>query len=168
MRERLFTIGHSNHQADFFLELLSSREAQVVVDVRSVPYSRYVSRFNKRELETLCKLSGLKYLFMGDQIGGKPADGAFRDSRGRVDYAALARSDHFRAGLDRLEKGLAAGWRIVLLCAEEDPLRCHRHWLIAKELELVRRVKVWHLRADGSEMRAVDHFGGGPEQLGMF
>jgi uncharacterized protein (DUF488 family) len=168
MKERLFTVGHSNHQTDFFLELLAGRELQVVVDVRSVPYSRYVSRFNQGELEVLLKLSGLKYLFLGDRIGGKPADGSFRDSRGRVDYAGLARSDTFRAGLDRLEKGMAAGWRIALLCAEEDPLRCHRHWLIARELELVRHVPVWHLRADGSEMRAMDYFASGPEQLGMF
>lgn len=168
MKGRLLTIGHSNHQPDFFLELLDGGEVQVVVDVRSVPYSRYVSRFNKREMETLLKLSGRKYLFMGDQIGGKPEDASLRDSRGRVDYARLARTERFRQGLDRLEKGLAAGWRIALLCAEEDPLRCHRHWLIAKELELVRHVKVWHLRADGSEMRAIDHLGSGPEQLGMF
>jgi uncharacterized protein (DUF488 family) len=167
MKGRLFTIGHSNHQTDSFLELLYGRELQVVVDVRSVPYSRYVSRFNKQEIETLLKLSGLKYLFLGDQIGGK-ADGSFRDSRGRVDYAALARSEKFRQGLDRLEKGVAAGWRIALLCAEEDPLRCHRHWLIARELELARHVQVYHLRADGSEMRAIDHFGSGPEQPCLF
>jgi uncharacterized protein (DUF488 family) len=168
MKGKLFTIGHSNHRADFFLELLYGRKLQVVADVRSVPYSRYVSWFNKQQLEELLKLSGFKYLFMGDLIGGKPAAGSLKDSRGRVDYRKLAATEEFQKGLDRLENGLAAGWRIVLMCAEEDPLQCHRHWLIARELELARRVRVFHLRADGSELRALDHFAGGPEQLEIF
>jgi uncharacterized protein (DUF488 family) len=168
MQEKLFTVGHSNHQADFFLELLRGRELQVVVDVRSVPSSRYVSGFNKQRLEETLKLSGFKYLFLGELLGGRPAEQALRDRQGRVDYRQLAATEKFQQGLDRLENGLAAGWRIALMCAEEDPLTCHRHWLIARELELVRRVRVFHLRADGSEMRALDHLAAGPEQLGMF
>jgi uncharacterized protein (DUF488 family) len=168
MKGSLFTLGHSDHRIESFLELLYDRKLQVVVDVRSAPYSRYVPRFNRRQIEESLKLSGFTYLFMGDLIGGKPTDPAVMDSRGRVDYGKLAAAENFRQGLDRLERGLAAGWRIVLMCAEEDPIKCHRHWLIARELELGRRVRVYHLRADGAEMRAIDHFGSGLAQLEMF
>jgi uncharacterized protein (DUF488 family) len=168
MNASLFTIGHSSHRIESFLELLYARKLQVVVDVRSAPYSRYRPQFNRRQIEESLKLSGFRYLFMGDLIGGKPTDPTLLDSRGRVDYLKLAAGENFRHGLDRLEKGLAAGWRIALMCAEEDPLKCHRHWLIARELELGCRVRVYHLRADGTELRAMDHFGGGPAQLEMF
>lgn len=168
IKEGLLTLGHSRHSMDFFLELLSGSDLQVLVDVRSVPYSRHVSWFNKQRLEEHLKLSGFKYLFLGDLIGGRPAGGLSRDRLGRVDYRRLAAAEEFQQGLDRLEKGLAAGWRIALMCAEEDPLACHRHWLIARELELVRRVRVFHLRADGSITRAMDQLAAAPGQLGLF
>jgi uncharacterized protein (DUF488 family) len=168
MNSSLYTIGHSNHHIEKFIELLDHWKIQVVVDVRSAPFSSYAPRFNRRQIEECLKLSGFRYLFLGDLIGGKPKDPAFLDGRGRADYAKLATAPSFQSGIDRLEKGLAAGWRIVLMCAEEEPMRCHRHWLIARELELGRHVRVFHLRADGTELRAIDHFGSGPAQLEMF
>ena len=166
--EGLYTIGHSNHEMEAFLCLLKDFSVQVVVDVRSAPYSRYVPQYNKRELEQALIGHGFQYIFMGDAIGGKPSDPALHDDQGRVQYDKLAQTAQFQKGIDRLEKGLVAGWRIALLCAEEDPEKCHRHWLIAKELEWSRKIAVWHLRADGRKVRAKELLAGTCSQLNLF
>ncbi len=166
--EELFTIGHSNHEMEEFLRLLESFSIQVVVDVRSAPYSRYVPQYNKRELEQALIGRGFQYIFMGDAIGGKPSDPALNDGQGRVQYDKLVKTMQFQKGIDRLVKGLAAGWRIALLCAEEDPEKCHRHWLIAKEMELKRGIAVWHLRADGRQLRAKELLAKACSQMNLF
>lgn len=163
----LFTIGHSNHSLPFFLALLQRHAITVVVDVRSAPYSRYVSHFNKSDIEQALRAAGLHYIYMGDVIGGKPAENSFYDDGGRVRYDLLARSGPFQAGLDRLAKGLARGWRIALMCAEEDPGKCHRHLLIAGALEKKRQIPVWHVRADGTLLRAGEMVDA-PRQLQLF
>ena len=154
MHPVLYTIGHSNQDTVPFLKLLQHNSVQVVVDVRSAPYSRFVPQFNKKEIEADLIRAGLRYIFMGDVIGGKPAGREFLDRDGQVMYDRLAATETFQRGLDRLAKGMAAGFTIVLMCAEEDPLKCHRHHLIARELELKRSIPVWHIRADNSRMRA--------------
>jgi len=153
----IFTIGHSNHDVATFLTLLKDNSIQVVVDIRSSPYSRYVPQFNKKEIEGTFTAAGFKYIFMGAAIGGKPSDPQYIDSNGKVDYGKLAESENFQQGLNRLSRGLQDDWLIALMCAEEDPFKCHRHLLIANELELNRNVPVWHIRSDGSRIRAKKH-----------
>ena len=150
----IFTIGHSNNDVATFLKLLRGNSIQVIIDVRSAPYSRYVPQFNKREIENTITNAGVKYIFMGNTIGGKPTDPQFTDQNGKVSYGRLAESENFQKGLNRLNKELQNDWLIALMCAEEDPFKCHRHFLIAKELELKRNVPVWHIRSDGSTIRA--------------
>jgi uncharacterized protein (DUF488 family) len=150
----IFTIGHSNRDVNSLLQLLVDNSIQVVVDVRSAPYSRYVPQFNKKEIQAAIVDRGIKYIFMGDSIGGKPAAPHYSDQNGKVDYAKLAESELFQQGLNRLIKGVQDGWLIALMCAEEDPFKCHRHLLIANELELKRNVPVWHIRSDGSTIRS--------------
>jgi uncharacterized protein (DUF488 family) len=150
----LFTIGHSNHSLDYFIELLHSYDITAVADVRSAPYSRYVMHFNKGEIEQTLRREGIRYIFMGDIIGGKPSDRSLYAPDGTVQYDALARLPTFQVGLDRLLKGLADGWRIGIMCAEEDPGKCHRHLLIAREMERDRKIPVWHIRADNTLVRA--------------
>ena len=163
----LFTIGHSNHSLDFFIELLRRYDITAVADVRSAPYSRYVVHFNKGDIEQALRGRGIQYIFMGDVIGGKPSDRSLYKPDGAVRYDALARLATFQAGLDRLLKGLADSWRIGLMCAEEDPCKCHRHLLIAKEMEKERKIPVRHIRADGTLLRALELFNT-PSQLQLF
>lgn len=164
----IYTIGHSNHPIEIFLDLLRKNGIQVVVDVRSAPYSRYVSEYNKLPLEQFLKEHDFNYVFLGDHIGGKPNDPAFLDISGKVDYAKIAASEKFKLGIDRLLSGLDMGWKIVLLCAEEDPTNCHRQHLIARELELNRNVPVIHLRANGQSIRAKKLFKNHPVQMDLF
>jgi len=157
MQPALYTIGHSNLDTESFIKLLHARNIQVVVDVRSAPYSRYVPHFNRREIEAALTRAGLKYLFMGDVIGGKPTGNEYLDENGRVMYDRLAAGKTFQSGLDRLIKGMDSGWSIVLMCAELDPFKCHRHHLLARELEIRRSIPVWHIQGDGTLTRAKGH-----------
>ena len=164
----IYTIGHSNQDVAAFLQLLKDNAIQVVVDVRSAPYSRYVPQFNKKEIEAAIADAGLKYVFMGDAIGGKPSDQKYLGVHGKVMYDKLAATATFQQGLDRLTKGLNDGWSIALMCAEEDPFKCHRHLLIANELELKRHIPVWHIRSDNTCLRAKRQFEQNSGQLNLF
>jgi uncharacterized protein (DUF488 family) len=168
MQSTIYTIGHSNQGMAAFLKLLKDNAIQVVVDVRSAPYSRFVPRFNKKEIETAVTDAGLKYVFMGNAIGGKPSEPRYRDANGKVMYDTLAASDSFQQGLDRLTKGLLAGWIIALMCAEEDPLKCHRHLLLAREFELKRSIPVWHIRSDNTRIRARKYLEESSGQMKLF
>ncbi len=164
----IYTIGHSNQDVAAFLQLLKGNAIQVVVDVRSAPYSRYVPQFNKKEIEAAITDAGLKYVFMGDVIGGKPSEPEYLGVHGKVMYDKLAATATFQQGLDRLAKGLIDGWTIALMCAEEDPFKCHRHLLIANELELKRKIPVWHIRSDDTQIRAKKHLKESSGQLELF
>ena len=160
MQTTLYTIGHSNQNVARFLELMQENSVQVIVDVRSAPYSRYVLHFNKKEIEVAVIQAGLTYIYLGDVIGGKPTGSEFLDEGGCVMYHKLAAAKTFQHGLDRVIKGLGGGWTIALMCAEEDPLKCHRHHLIARELELKHGIPVWHIRANNSKKRALQYLEG--------
>src|SRR5262249_54092547 len=154
--EWLYTIGHSNHEMPRFLELLSNAHVTAVADVRSQPFSRRLPQFNRPELEQTLKQVGLTYLFLGDLLGGRPEATDLYDQGGRVDYQRVRMTDFFQSGLDRLWQARAK-YRMALLCAQEDPLPCHRGLMIAPAL-LERGVAPSHLRGDGSveDMKAME------------
>lgn len=144
----ILTIGHSNHPLDHFFHLLHAHAIELLVDVRSHPYSRFFPHFNKARLETTVTEAGLGYRFFGDLLGGKPDDDRFYDSKGHVLYGLLARSPHFLHGIDELV-ALAGRHRVAIMCAEEDPSCCHRRLLITPVL-LDCGLSVLHIRRDSS------------------
>src|SRR5579864_2883090 len=103
---RALTIGHSNHSLDILLVLLKDHKVEIVVDTRSQPYSKYSPHFDQEALKTALAGSGIRYLYMGKELGGRPTGTEFYDSEGRVLYDRLAASALFQEGLARLEKGL--------------------------------------------------------------
>lgn len=148
MATRIFTIGHSNHPLERFIELLRSAAVTAVADVRSVPYSRHASQFNREPLHEALRRAGVAYVFLGEELGARPADPAsHRD--GVADWDVMARSASFRAGLDRVRRG-AERYVVSLLCAEKEPLDCHRTLLVARQLVVQRGCEVEHILADGS------------------
>ena len=120
----------------------------VLVDIRSHPYSRYAPHFNARDVEAILSVHGIRYLFLGLELGGRPKEEAFYDATGRVEYARVERSRPFLDGIHRLENEIRAR-RVALLCSEEDPTGCHRRLLIGRVLG-ERRIAVRHIRGDGS------------------
>ena len=146
MSNGIFTIGHSNHEIEAFLRLLESQSIEVLADVRSSPYSRMVPQFNREPLRAVLQRAGVKYAFMGDSLGGKPNDPTcFKD--GQVQYDRVARLPAFSWGLDRLMRGVESH-RIALMCAEKDPIMCHRMLLVSRSL-FERGIDVRHILADG-------------------
>jgi uncharacterized protein (DUF488 family) len=142
----VLTIGHSTHTIERFLDLLRRHEVTAVADVRSEPYSRYAPHFSKDVLERSLRANDLHYVFLGKELGARSDDPACYD-HGRVQYGRLARTAAFRAGIDRVMAGTER-FRIVLLCAEKEPLDCHRTLLVSKSLE-ERGVAVAHILFDG-------------------
>ena len=146
----IFTIGHSNHTTERFIELLRLHGVDGVADVRSSPHSRYLPHFNAGVIKPALNAAGIDYVFMGGQLGGRPDDPSCYDDDGRVIYAKLADTDPYDAGIQRIIRA-ADDRRIALMCSEKDPLECHRALLLAQTLAR-RRVPVLHINADGSAL----------------
>jgi uncharacterized protein (DUF488 family) len=144
----IHTIGHSNHPIERFLALLQPQGITAVADVRSTPYSRFNPQFRREKLQAALAGIGIQYVFLGAELGARSQDPACYDSEGWVSYARLAGTDLFRKGIERLKTGMTEH-RISLMCAEREPLECHRTILVAREL--VREgVAVTHILGDGS------------------
>ena len=133
------TIGHSLHAIDRFVGLLKAGGVEVVVDVRSMPYSRRFPQFGRERLTQSLAAADILYRYEGASLGGKPKDGA--------GYSALAARPDFHDALDRLVAG-AADATLCLMCAEKEPLDCHRTVLVSRRLA-ERGVAIEHLLADG-------------------
>jgi uncharacterized protein (DUF488 family) len=151
----IYTIGHSNHEADNFLGLLRQNGVELLVDVRSSPYSRYVPQANRQNLSRTLEAAGVSYIWMGDRLGGKP-DGVV------ADYDALAASPGFQKGISELIS-LAHNQPTAIMCSEGSHQKCHRYKLITPALE-DRDIQVVHIQPDGS---LVDE-AGIPRQLTLF
>lgn len=142
----LFTIGHSNHAEADFLGLLRRHAATVVVDVRSAPYSRFNPHFNRDALQRTLDGAGIGYVYLGRELGGRSDDPAcYRD--GRICYHLVAEKPSFKEGL-RCLAARAADQRVVMMCAEREPLHCHRTLLVAQALDAEGK-DVAHIHADG-------------------
>lgn len=142
----ILTIGHSTHNLDAFIELLQKNHVNVLADVRSAPYSRFAPHFNRDSLSNALKTGGIEYLFMGDELGGRSTDPASYEA-GRIRYDRVAMTESFQRGLDRVIRGSAKN-RIALMCAEKEPLDCHRTLLVAQALD-ENGIKVAHIHACG-------------------
>ncbi len=145
-RRAVWTIGHSTHPMEDFLCLLHNHSITAVADVRSMPFSRFNPQFNKNALEEALADAGIRYVFLGRELGARSDDrSCYHD--GRISYSRLAQTACFREGLDRVIKGSEL-YRIALMCSEKDPLDCHRTILIAEELRK-REIIVQHVLASG-------------------
>ena len=145
-RYPVLTIGHSTHPLEAFSALLRQNGVTALADVRSAPYSRFNPQFNRDAVEQSLMAHGIKYLFLGRELGGRSNDRSCYEN-GRVQYARLARTDLFRGGIERIVHG-AKDYHVALMCAEKEPLECHRTLLVARALDEVGIV-VKHILADG-------------------
>lgn len=143
----IYTIGHSNHPIERFLSLLHGAGVDVVADVRSTPYSRFNPQFNRETLRKSLAEAGIRYVFLGEELGARSKDPSCWVD-GRVSYARLAATPAFQRGLERLQAGMR-DHRIALMCAEREPLECHRTLLVARQLHRAG-VPVTHIRHDGT------------------
>ena len=142
-----FTLGHSNHAAETWLALVRQHHIEVVVDTRSSPYSKYAPHFDKELMQRSLEQAGVRYLFLGAELGGRPANPDYYDASGHVLYSRLRDDARFKAAIARLEDGMER-FRVALVCGEEDPAHCHRRLLIGRVLN-ERGHTMLHIRGDG-------------------
>jgi uncharacterized protein (DUF488 family) len=129
----LYTIGHGRRTIEDFINLLKKNEIDYLIDVRTFPYSRFNPQYNQKALSATLEKFGIRYVFMGDALGGRPKDtSCYVD--GKIDYDLLREKPYFRDGIERLKTAYRNGNRIALMCSESNPNQCHRTVLIAKVL----------------------------------
>lgn len=143
----IFTIGYGQRDVDTMLADLNRFGIQFLVDVRSQPYSRFKPDFNKEALAQQLEAGGIRYIFMGDTLGGRPDDPACY-TNGKVDYEKVARQDFYHRGIDRLRRAYRQQQRVALMCSEGRPERCHRAGLIGRTL-MDYSIPVAHIDEDG-------------------
>ena len=159
----VYTIGHSDHTTEAFLDLLRQHEIAVVADVRSQPYSQWVPQFNRENVMRDLQAAGIRYVFLGDALGGRPKDRKLYDpGQEYPNYGRLAASPAYLAGIEQLLQ-LAAIERVAILCSEGDYHYCHRGKLITPTL-LARDARVLHITPDGALVDARAE----PKQLTLF
>lgn len=142
----VYTVGHSTHSIEKFVELLRMNGITAVADVRSSPFSGHNPQFNREALVNALREAGISYVFVGKELGARSDDPACYEN-GRVRFSRLARTSAFRSGVDRVLNGTRQ-YQIALMCAEKEPLDCHRTVLVARALEREGAV-IKHILADG-------------------
>ena len=143
---RIYTIEHSTISPSDFLELLTKNKIEVLVDVRSMPYSKIAPQFNKEMLKSLLTKNNVRYGYMGDLLGARHTETDVLTDNGQVDFKKVANLPSFKQGISRLIKGMEK-YRIALMCSERDPMTCHRFGLISKVLT-DNNVEVLHITTD--------------------
>jgi uncharacterized protein (DUF488 family) len=147
MSEVVYTIGHSTHSIERFIELLRRNSITALCDVRSRPYSRVNPQFSREALKEALTHASIKYVFLGKELGARTEDRSCY-CNGKVQYDLLAKTELFKKGIDRVKKG-ANEYRIALMCAEKEPLDCHRTILVARVLS-ENGMTIRHILADGA------------------
>ncbi|MCA9538289.1 MAG: DUF488 domain-containing protein [Myxococcales bacterium] len=163
----LFSLGYGQRDLRALVEQLRAHGVHYVVDVRSSTWSSHRPEFCREALRTDLGVHGLRYVYMGDQLGGRPSDPESLTD-GRVDYRKVRNRPFFAHGLDRLQRAVDQGYRLCLLCAESDPTGCHRARLIGPALA-ERGIDLQHLLADGTvRPQSTLPVFGADAQLGLF
>ena len=147
-RTRALTIGHSNHEARWLVSLLALHHVEVLVDIRSTPVTQRTPHFDLPEIRKLIKSAGMRFVYLGSELGGRPKDSRMYDADGYVLYWRLAESDAFVRGMARLEAESRHS-TVAVMCSEEDPLGCHRRLLVGRVLNS-QGVTTGHIRGDGT------------------
>lgn len=142
----LYTVGHSTHPIGVFVELLKLHGISALADVRSHPFSRHFPQFSKEALNEELQRHGIEYVFLGKELGAR-SENPVCYRQGKVQYDLLAKEPLFAQGLERLRQGMER-YQIALMCAEKDPIDCHRAVLVARRM-FEAGTPVQHIHADG-------------------
>lgn len=150
---KLYTIGHSNHDIDEFIALLKRHGVTALADVRSTPYSRYMPHFQQKPLKAALNKAGISYVFLGRELGARPDDQSCYVN-GKALYEHIAATEAFTSGIDRVVKGTQK-FDIALMCAEKDPITCHRAVLVCQHLRELP-LTISHILSNG-ELESHQH-----------
>lgn len=143
----LYTVGYGNRTVPELIDLLQANSIDSLIDVRSAPYSKFKPDFSRESLESSLSAAGIRYVFAGKELGGRPDDPeCYTD--GKVDYDKVRTTAFYASGIDRLRRAHANGTRMALMCSELRPEECHRSKLIGVTLAEMG-IPVSHLDEEG-------------------
>ncbi len=145
--KQCFTIGYGNYPIDRFITFLQNFGIDLIIDVRSSPYSRFNPHFNRENFNKSLKEKNIQYQFMGDRLGGRYTDPGLLCFNGTVNYRKVRETQRFREGISQLLALIASGKTIALMCAEKEPERCHRFALISPVLQS-KGISIIHIRPE--------------------
>ncbi len=145
----IYTLGHSNYSIERLMDMLKYYNINCVVDIRGTPYSKYNVWFDKEAIAYTLKKNGFTYIYMGEEFAAKRIRKVSYNKEGYSDFDKVVLEEEFLRGIERLKKGIEKGYKIVLLGAMQDPIRCHRGILVGRELEK-HGFKVNHILDDYS------------------
>ncbi|HET9999274.1 MAG TPA: DUF488 domain-containing protein [Ktedonobacteraceae bacterium] len=145
----VYTIGYGNRSIEDFITLLQKYGIKYLVDLRSQPYSRYKPEFSKAALEQYLTRQQIRYVYMGDTLGGRPEDTGCYTDDGKVDYTILREKDFYQRGISRLRTAWEKQYAIALMCSELKPQECHRGKLIGNTLD-EQGMNVMHIDEAGN------------------
>lgn len=145
---KLYSIGYATKPVDVFIQQLQRYQVTAVADIRSVPFSKVFADYHQGAIEKHLHKAGIRYVYLGDELGPRSKDEAHYNADGQVQFDRLMQSDLFAKGIARLHTGLQKGMTIALMCAEKDPATCHRSTLVAYYLAR-HGVALAHIRHDG-------------------
>jgi len=134
-RPVIYTVGHSTHQLDFFLELIKVVEINCIVDVRSVPASAYNPQYNQELFKNFLKYHHITYLHFAEEFGARQTDYELLNSDRKLDFEKVRKTRLFNFGLERIWQGIDKGFRIALMCSESEPFDCHRFSMVSVGFE---------------------------------
>ncbi len=135
--KQIFTIGHSIYEIKDFVTLLKENWIDTIVDVRSIPYSKFASQYNREVLKRYLKENGIYYIYMGNLLGARYEDKNLLFDDGKVNFKKVQETKFFQDGITRIEKGVAKGYKIALMCSEKEAFDCHRFALISEFLSKI-------------------------------
>ena len=145
----IYTIGHGARKAEDFLELLKRYAIAFLVDVRSQPFSRYHPQFSPKNLQAFLEENNIRYVFMGDTLGGRPKDPTVYDEDGKINYNKVKTTAFFQEGIERLKNAYKKNLPVAIMCSERDPAHCHRYHLIATVLD-AELIEIMHIDEKGN------------------
>jgi len=145
----IYTIGHGARKGEEFLALLKRYEIAYLADVRSQPFSRYHPQFSQKNLQAFLEENDIRYVFMGDTLGGRPKDPTCYDEDGKINYNKVKAKEFFQEGIERLKTAYKKNLPVAIMCSERDPAHCHRYHLIANVLD-AEMIEVVHIDEKGN------------------
>ncbi|MCI5739678.1 MAG: DUF488 domain-containing protein [Ruminococcus sp.] len=149
MVNTVYTIGYSGFSIDDFVATLKSRNVSLVVDVRSSPFSKYFPEYNKDALEICLKTQGIYYRNYANEFGARQSDQKYYCKAGYLDFEVFSKSAPFLQGIKKLCNSMEQNYTFALMCAEKDPICCHRAILVARAF-FERGYNVVHLLTNGN------------------
>ncbi|MDD3436717.1 MAG: DUF488 domain-containing protein [Candidatus Gastranaerophilales bacterium] len=144
----VFTIGYAAFNIDDFIDVLKSHKISHLIDVRSNPMSEYFQDYNSFNLEPKLKQHNIIYENLALEFGARQENNEFFSKSGFIDFEKFTQSEQFKNGLAKIEDGLKQDINFVLMCAEKDPINCHRSIMIAHAMQK-NGIQVLHIMYDG-------------------